>query len=90
VVTEALASGLPVITTRYDGASGVIDDGVDGFVLKDPLDYEVLSEKISLFFDEEFRQKTSVAAREKAEKYPAERNCEEMLKIYKKVIKNSI
>ncbi len=27
VVTEALASGLPVITTRYDGASGVIEDG---------------------------------------------------------------
>ena len=90
VVTEALASGLPVITTRYDGASGVIDNGVDGFVLKDPLDYEVLSEKISLFFDEEFRQKASVAAREKAEKYPAERNCEEMLEVYKEVLNNYI
>jgi UDP-glucose:(heptosyl)LPS alpha-1,3-glucosyltransferase len=87
VVTEALASGLPVITTRYDGASGVIDDGVDGFVLQDPLDYRTLAGKISLFFDEGFRQKASIAAREKAEKYPEERNCEETIEVYNEVIK---
>jgi UDP-glucose:(heptosyl)LPS alpha-1,3-glucosyltransferase len=86
VVTEALASGLPVITTRYDGASGVIDDGVDGFVLEDPLDYITLARKISLFFDEEFRQKASVAAREKAEKYTEERNCEKTIEVYNEVI----
>jgi len=87
VVTEALASGLPVITTRYDGASGVIEDGVDGFVLQDPLDYRTLAGKISLFFDEGFRQKASIAAREKAEKYPEERNCEETIEVYNEVIK---
>lgn len=90
VVTEALASGLPVITTRYDGAGGVIDDGVDGFVLEDPLDYVTLARKISLFFDEEFRQKASVAAREKAEKYTEERNCKEIIKVYDEVINTSI
>ncbi|KKM64645.1 hypothetical protein LCGC14_1499310 [marine sediment metagenome] len=89
VVTEALASGLPVITTRYDGASGVIDDGIDGFVLQDPLDYRTLAGKISLFFDEGFRQKASIAAREKAEKYPVERNCEETIEVYNEVIKKS-
>jgi len=86
VVTEALASGLPVITTRYDGASGVIDNGVDGFVMGNPMDYEALAEKISLFFDEEFRKKASIAARKKAEKYPAEKNCEEIIKIYKEIV----
>ena len=89
VVTEALASGLPVITTRYDGASGVIDDGIDGFVMKDPMDYETLAEKISLFFDDEFRKKASIAARKKAEKYPEERNCEETIEVYNEVIKKS-
>lgn len=86
VVTESLASGLPVITTRYDGASGVIDDGIDGFVMQDPRDYGALARKITLFFDDEFRKRASIAAREKAEKYPAEKNCEEILKIYKDVV----
>lgn len=90
VVTESLASGLPVITTVYDGASGVIDDGVEGFVMKDPMDYETLAEKINFFFDDEFRKKASLAAREKAEKYSTEKNCEEMIEVYNEVIKNSI
>ncbi len=90
VVTESLASGLPVITTRYDGASGVIDNGIDGFVMGNPMDYESLAEKISLFFDEKFRMKASFAARKKAEKYPAEKNCEEIIEIYNEVVKDSI
>ncbi len=89
VVTEALASGLPVITTKYDGASGLIDDGNEGFVLKDPLDYNKLAEMITVFFDEELRQKASIAARKKAEKYPEEDNCEEILEVFKEVTNNS-
>lgn len=89
VVTEALASGLPVITTRYDGASGVIDNGIEGFVMEDPMDYEALAEKISLFFDDKFRKKASIAAREKAEKYPAEKNCEDIIKVYNEVMEKS-
>ena len=86
VVTEALASGLPVITTIYDGASGVMEDGRDGFVLEDPKDHRVLAEKINLFFDDAFRQKASNAAREKAEQYPTEKNCEDIIKIYNEVV----
>ena len=86
VTTESLASGLPVITTVFDGASGIMEDGKDGFVMRDPKDYKALAEKISLFFDDEFRQKASIAAREKAEKYPAEKNCEEIIEIYKEVV----
>ncbi|MFQ5686788.1 MAG: glycosyltransferase family 4 protein [Candidatus Scalindua sp.] len=88
VVTESLASGLPVITTRYDGASGVIDNGIEGFVMEDPADYVSLAEKISLFFNDEFRDKASIAAREKAEKYPVEKNCEDIIEIYNEVIEN--
>jgi len=89
VVTESLASGLPVITTGCDGASGVIDNGIEGFVMGNPTDYEALAEKISLFFDDEFREKASIAARGKAEKYPAEKNCEEIIEIYNEVVAES-
>ena len=86
VTTESLASGLPVITTVLDGASGIMEDGRDGFVMRDPKNYMALAEKISLFFNDEFRHKASIAAREKAEKYPAEKNCEEIIEIYKEVV----
>ncbi len=86
MTTESLASGLPVITTIYDGASGIMEDGKDGFVMKDPNNYGALAEKITLFLDDEFRQKASLAAREKAEKYPAEKNCEEIIGIYNEVV----
>ena len=86
VTTESLASGLPVITTVFDGASGIMEDGRDGFIIRDPKNYIALAEKISLFFNDEFRHKASIAAREKAEKYPAEKNCEEIIEIYKEVV----
>lgn len=85
VITEALASGLPVITTKYDGASGLIDDGKDGFVMNDPLDYQKLAKMITVFFDEEVRQKASIAARIKAEKYPEEENCEKIIEVFREV-----
>ena len=86
VTTESLASGLPVITTVYDGASGIMEDGKDGFIMEDPNNPRTLAEKITLFFDDEFRQKASIAARKKAEKYPSEKNCEEIIEIYNKVV----
>ena len=86
VVTESLASGLPVITTIYDGASGIMENGKDGFVMRDPKDHRALAEKISRFFNDEFRQKASIAARKKAEQYPAEKNCEDIINIYNEVV----
>lgn len=42
VVTEALATGIPAITTRFNGASELIDAGVNGHVLDDPRDFATL------------------------------------------------
>jgi UDP-glucose:(heptosyl)LPS alpha-1,3-glucosyltransferase len=44
---EAMASGLPVITTAYNGASELIEDGIEGFVINNPLDADALAQKIS-------------------------------------------
>ena len=38
VVIEALAAGLPVITSRYNGAAELIRDGLHGSVVDDPSD----------------------------------------------------
>lgn len=41
VLTEALASGLPVVTTSTTGASRFVEPGENGFVLKDPTPAEL-------------------------------------------------
>jgi glycosyltransferase involved in cell wall biosynthesis len=46
VVTEALAHGLPVITTRHVGAADLIEDGVSGFVIA-PSDVDALTERMA-------------------------------------------
>ncbi len=38
VVSEALATGIPVVTTSFNGASELIDSGINGHVLDDPRD----------------------------------------------------
>ena len=37
-VSEAAASGLPSVTTRFNGAAELLTEGVDGFVISDPAD----------------------------------------------------
>jgi UDP-glucose:(heptosyl)LPS alpha-1,3-glucosyltransferase len=42
VVSEALATGIPVITTSFNGAGELIDSGINGHVLDDPADLTTL------------------------------------------------
>lgn len=42
VVSEALATGIPVITTSFNGAGELIDSGVNGHVLDDPRDLSAI------------------------------------------------
>lgn len=81
VVLEALASGLPVITTRYNGAGGIITDGKDGLVLDDPRDVRGLAEKILVLSDPIQLKETSLAARTLAQKYSQQRRYEDMLNV---------
>jgi UDP-glucose:(heptosyl)LPS alpha-1,3-glucosyltransferase len=67
---EAMASGLPVITTANNGTSEIVEEGVEGFLLRDALDYNDLAEKIRKTFAR--NAKMGEHARQKAEKYPIE------------------
>jgi UDP-glucose:(heptosyl)LPS alpha-1,3-glucosyltransferase len=83
-VLEALASGLPVITTRSNGVSGIITQGQEGFVISDPREDQTLVEKILSFLNRERAEKASMAARHLAESYSLERNWREMKTVFQK------
>jgi UDP-glucose:(heptosyl)LPS alpha-1,3-glucosyltransferase len=51
VVLEALSCGLPVVTTRYNGAADLLHPPYDGFVLDDPHDIPTLAEHLDLMCD---------------------------------------
>jgi len=46
VCLEAMAAGLPVVTSRISGGSEVLDEGRNGYVVEDPTDYFAIAEKI--------------------------------------------
>jgi len=83
-VLEAIASGLPVITTHSNGASGIITQGQEGFVISDPREDQALAEKILFFLDREKLERASIAARRLAESYSLERNWREMDGVFRK------
>ncbi len=86
-VFEALASGVPVITTHSNGASGIITQGQEGFVISDPRDDRALAETILLLSNREKLARASVAARRLAESYSLDRNWGEIRNILGEVFR---
>ena len=83
-VLEALASGLPVITTSSNGAGGLINLHELGFVISDPRDHKILAQQITFFSDPKVREKSLIAARSLAEQHSLEKNWSRMRDIFLK------
>ncbi len=76
---EAMASGLPVVTTANNGASELIKNGVHGFVINDPLDEHAFSEKISTALSKS--EEMGKNARVKAEDYSIEKAVDKIINV---------
>ena len=83
---EALASGLPIITSRNCGAAEIITPKKEGIVLEDPSDYKAIADAIDFLMDSKIRESMGESARLLAEKFTQERNASEMLEVYQKLI----
>ena len=67
VCMEAMAAGLPVVTSRINGVSEVIEPGKNGAIVEKPEDFEGLAAAIQPFLDEKTRREAGVFARKTAE-----------------------
>ena len=84
-VSEAAASGLPSVTTRFNGAAELLTEGVDGSVISDPADDLELAATLRPLMDAGVRQRMGDAARRLALKYTLDRNCDEIVSIYQEI-----
>jgi UDP-glucose:(heptosyl)LPS alpha-1,3-glucosyltransferase len=74
VTLEAMACGLPVVTTAACGAKEAIVHGVSGYVVEEPTDVASIARHISELRDERRRSAVGLAAREAALARDIERN----------------
>jgi len=70
VTFEALASGIPVITTERNGASEVITDGQEGWTVSHPDQVETMAEHLRALTDDARLADMKAAARALAETHP--------------------
>lgn len=85
VVLESMAAGLPCVSTRFDGAAEVIDDGVSGFVIDSPEDVTGLAEKVRLLADPSRRAEMGKRAAQASEGTSMRRHAEEIAALYAEV-----
>jgi UDP-glucose:(heptosyl)LPS alpha-1,3-glucosyltransferase len=82
VVLEALACGLPVITTPFNGASEFLHPPAEGFVLDDPHNYQQLAWFITQLLDRGHRAACAEAARKAAAKWTFELHYQRLLQVF--------
>jgi glycosyltransferase involved in cell wall biosynthesis len=86
VILEAMASGLPVITTKNTGGPDVIKDNKQGFITN-IRDSHNLAKKIKYFYDNRNEiKRMGMNARKQAEKYSWHSYGENVVKAYEKIM----
>jgi UDP-glucose:(heptosyl)LPS alpha-1,3-glucosyltransferase len=86
-VLEALTAGLPCVTTRYNGASDVVDEGHNGYVIDSPDDVAALADRMTLLLDDDRRARLGQAGRQLRDDLSMARHAREMLVLYEEVVR---
>ncbi len=84
-VLEAWACGLPAVTTRWNGASELMENGKEGFGLEDPDDVSAMAEAMQRLRDPDVRREISGHARALAERHTFEHHLDRLEAVYRSV-----
>jgi UDP-glucose:(heptosyl)LPS alpha-1,3-glucosyltransferase len=85
VVLEALACGLPVVTTRYNGASELLTVPDNGLVVSDPHDAAELGGAVERMLDPGYRRSAAQSARQAATAWTFEHHYRALLAVFAEV-----
>ena len=89
VVLEAMASGLPAITTSLSGASEVMKGDLKQLILNNPCDALELAKIITRLTDKSLRDRLAKEAREIAKAYTLEANAKAIEALCKKTLEEN-
>lgn len=87
-VLEALASGLPVITSTRCGAAELITQDESGYVC-DPLDVDAIAAHMRTLLDPVLRESASLAAARSVQHLTLEKMSEQYVRLYEKLLLDS-
>ena len=82
-VMEAMACGLPVITTRMNGAAEPVGQGIEGLIMDDADRLEQLRAYMNRYADEGERLAAGRAARRLAQRHTLDQQVEALLRVYR-------
>lgn len=86
VVLEAMAAGLPVITTRYNGAAERIEDGRHGYVIDSPEQVDALAERMVLLADREHRLACGQAGPQAVGQCSMKQHADAVMRLYREIL----
>jgi UDP-glucose:(heptosyl)LPS alpha-1,3-glucosyltransferase len=90
VVLEAMSTGLPCVTSRWDGAAEIIKDGESGFVIDEPDDVPGMIDRVARLFDAGRRVRMGEAARQAVQPFSMARHAAEMLQLYEEIARTRV
>ena len=82
VVLEALACGLPVITTRYNGAGELLTPPDNGFVIDDPHHADALAAALVRMSDSTYRATAAISAHAAGQAWTFEQHYAALLQVF--------
>jgi UDP-glucose:(heptosyl)LPS alpha-1,3-glucosyltransferase len=85
VALEALASGLPVVTSHFNGVAELMTEGIHGSILANPADVRALTTRLHAMLDGTLRHRMGEAARKLALNHTFGAHCDRIEAVYQAV-----
>jgi len=86
VVLEAMACGLPVITTTWNGAGELISNGREGFLISDPNDTDLLVQHLLTLVEPHHRNAMGLEACRLMKSHSVDHNFQQFWNIYEQFL----